>query len=510
MANNNGALTALVVFMGLSGALGASTYVGAKGASEMKSQAAALKQESSSLQSERSKIQSDFASLKESLGYPAVESADELQEQMRKDVEAALGSVDLNTSYRDALVSLGESFKNETAEKANESRRSSEAESLAQLHKSMTSQQQSEFDKTLGDLKTSHAKTLDDARASQDKLQDAFGKQTEALNALQTATKEEIQQKKQETADFAEAEEKLRATNERLSARVDELAAADVERADGVVVFADQVTKVVRLNLGAKDGVRPLVTFNVFPPDALNMTTDRAKGSVQVVRAINDRLCEAKILEDEMSNPIQSGDLVYTPLWRPGKVIRYALDYKLDVDGDGFSDVSQLVNLIQSSGAEVAAWIDDDGGMHGEIDDDVYALVYSPDDDGELIRRDFTKSEDERAKLQSMEAEYRNKAEAKGIRMIALPDFLAAIGYKETAKITRYREKNGVDLQDNGIALPIPTDNPIAPIYSPNADRAPTSTGIIAPIYQKESQPAPVSDGKVSDYYFRKRASKSE
>ena len=81
------------------------------------------------------------------------------------------------------------------------------------------------------------------------------------------------------------------------------------------------------------------------------MSKDVAKGSVRVVRSIGPHLSEAKILEDEMSNPIQPGDLAYTPLWRPGKVVKYALDYGLDIDGDGLSDLDQIINIIQSSGA---------------------------------------------------------------------------------------------------------------------------------------------------------------
>ena len=510
MAQSNAVTASLVVFMGLSGILGTTTYIGAKGASETRLRTEAVKQESTDLQSQKSKADGAYKALAEKLGYAEAESFEKLEEQINSDIKGALGTVDKNTSYRDALLSVGREYKHNLEEERKYAAFKEAAEGVADAHKSMTTTQQETFSDTRAQQDASYSKARSDADDRLQDLKTASQAQTDDLANLETETKKQIEAQNQIAADFKEASDNLQTINRDLSARVDELSNADYERADGSVVFSDQVQKIARLNIGSKDGVRPLTTFNVFPPDTISMTTDKAKGSVQVVRTLGDHLCEAKILEDEMSNPIQSGDLVYTPLWRPGKVIRYALDYKLDVDGDGFSDVSQLVNLIQSSGAEVAAWIDDDGGMHGEIDDDVYALVYSPDDVGELIRRDFTKSEDERAKLQSMEAEYRNKAEAKGIRMIALPDFLAAIGYKETAKITRYREKNGVDLQDNGIALPIPTDNPIAPIYSPNADRAPTSTGIIAPIYQKESQPAPVSDGKVSDYYFRKRASKSE
>ena len=55
----------------------------------------------------KSKTQSDFTTLKERLGYPAVESAEELSKAMDDDVKSVLGSVDLNTIYRDAILALG-------------------------------------------------------------------------------------------------------------------------------------------------------------------------------------------------------------------------------------------------------------------------------------------------------------------------------------------------------------------------------------------------------------------
>jgi hypothetical protein len=341
-------------------------------------------------------------------------------------------------------------------------------------------------------------------------LNDEFNAQADALGQLEKETKTEIDAKKQETADFQEIAGNLQKINRSLVDRVEEIGNIEFERADASILFADQVTRLVHLDVGAKDGVQPMTTFNVFPPDSLDMTKDRAKGSVQVVRTLSDHVSVAKILEDEMSNPVMAGDLVYTPLWRRGKPIRYALDYKLDVDGDGLSDLDKIVGLIRSSGAEVAAWINDKGEVEGEITDDVYRLVRANDNVSDVVERDSTLNEEEREKLVKLEADFLQSAKDKGVEEIFLSDFLVSIGYKETAKLTRYREKGGVDLQDNGTPTPDPTTNPVAPIYQIDPDHAPVSPGIIAPVFRKDAEPAPVSDGKVSDYYTRQRNSKSE
>ena len=463
---NTGVTVSLVIFMGLSGALGGATYIGAKGASEAKQQAAALKAESAEFQSLHSRTQSDFTTLKERLGYPAVESAEELSAQMDADLKSALGVVDSNTSYRDAIQALGRANKRGAQGKKDSAQMSKDAQELAASHKDMNAAQLQSYDEKLGELRASHSDALADARSQR--------------------------------------------INRGLVDRIEEIGNVEFERADATIIFADQVTRLVRLDVGEKDGVRPMTTFNVFPPDTLDVSKDRAKGSVQVVRTLGEHICVAKILEDEMSNPVMEGDLVYTPLWRPGKVIRYALDYRLDIDGDGLSDLDKIMGLLNSSGAQVAAYINDKGEVEGAITEDVYRLVRANENIEDVVTRDSTLNDETREKIKKTEADFLQLAKDKGIEEIFLTDFLKSIGYKETAKITRYREKGGVDLQDNGAPVPEASSDPVAPIFQINPDAAPISPGITAPTFRKDAQPAPVSNGKVSDYYMRQRNSKSE
>lgn len=507
---NTGVTVSLVIFMGLSGALGGATYIGAKGASEAKQQAAALKAESAEFQSLHSRTQSDFTTLKERLGYPAVESAEELSAQMDADLKSALGVVDSNTSYRDAIQALGRANKRGAQGKKDSAQMSKDAQELAASHKDMNAAQLQSYGEKLGELRASHSDALADARSSFDKLNAEFNAQGEALKQLEDETNGEIKAKNQESADFSEISDNLQRINRGLVDRIEEIGNVEFERADATIIFADQVTRLVRLDVGEKDGVRPMTTFNVFPPDTLDVSKDRAKGSVQVVRTLGEHICVAKILEDEMSNPVMEGDLVYTPLWRPGKVIRYALDYRLDIDGDGLSDLDKIMGLLNSSGAQVAAYINDKGEVEGAITEDVYRLVRANENIEDVVTRDSTLNDETREKIKKTEADFLQLAKDKGIEEIFLTDFLKSIGYKETAKITRYREKGGVDLQDNGAPVPEASSDPVAPIFQINPDAAPISPGITAPTFRKDAQPAPVSNGKVSDYYMRQRNSKSE
>lgn len=515
---NTGVTVSLIVFMVLSLILGVTTYIGAKGTSEKKMEVASLKKQTSEAQSLNSSMKSDLSGIKEKLGYGAVEDNNQLVETMKTDVVAALGTVEDNASYREAVSRLAENLKwkkkrsvvgvnldeinGDTINYASEQLK---AEDLDDSHNQMTDDQQKNFADVEGDIKREHSDALTAANTSKEELSGSLAEQKKELDAVETKTKEEIRVAKQETADWKESADKFQGLNEQLRKKADELANVDFTRADAKIVYADQVLKTARLNVGEKDGVRPMTTFNVFNPDAIDMGTEVAKGSVQVVRSIGDHLCEAKILEDEMSNPIMPGDLVYTPLWRPGKKVKYALDYKLDIDGDGLSDLDQIMSIIQSSGAEVAAYIDDDGKPQGEITNDVYRVIRADQNITDTLAHDSSRNEEQRESLQREDQKFLDQAKELGIEEIFLADFLKSIGYKETAKITRYRELNGVDLQDNGVIIPDVSNNPVAPKYELDPDKAPKSPGIVSPDYLKDAQPAPVSSGKVSDYYYRKR-----
>lgn len=502
---NTGVTVSLVVFMVLSLILGVTTYIGAKGTSEKKMQVASAKKATSEAQTLNSSMKSDLKSIKDKLGYEAVEDNNQLVEAMKTDVTAALGAVEDAASYRDAVVRLSDNFKRKTEELKSYQEQQAVAERLADSQNTMTENQQTQFSEMETTLQGEHDDNLAAARKSYGDLTTSFNEQKTELDDLVAKTETDIRAAKQKTADYKEAADKFEELNRALSDKVDDLANADFTRSDATVVYADQFLKTVRLNVGESDGLRPLTTFNIYKPTALDMDKEVPKGSVQVVRSLGEHLCEAKILEDEMSNPISAGDLAYTPLWRPGKVIKYALDYGLDMDGDNLSDLDQIINIIQSSGAEVVAFIDDEGKINGEITDDVYRVVRSDVNISDLLAHDSTRNDAAREALQRLEQGFLDSAKKVGVEEIFLSDFLKSIGYKETAKITRYRDRHGVDLQDNGVVLPDSSTGVVAPKYGIEPDKAPASTGVVAPAYVKDSQPAPVSEGKVSDYYFRKR-----
>ncbi|MBP5622092.1 MAG: hypothetical protein J6X44_08770, partial [Thermoguttaceae bacterium] len=325
---NSGVAITNVVFMMLTLSTGTSSYFLLNNVSEKKQEVAALTAKTGEIKSEVSGMNSDFNELKKKLGYEDVADAKQLDETMRSDVEKALGIADTNTTYRDVVETLSSNLIQKKAELADGYQAQlDEAERVSTSEKNKTTAQKTTFSEQESTIADDHDEAIAKVTDTKSNLQKSYDSQTADLNKLVADTRADIQAANQDTADFKESKDRFAAINEELSKRVDELSNASYERADARIVFADQVRKVVRLNIGERDGVRPLTTFNVFAPDTLDMEGATAKGSVQVVRNIGEHMCEAKILEDQMSNPVQNGDLAYTPLWRPGEVIRYALDF---------------------------------------------------------------------------------------------------------------------------------------------------------------------------------------
>lgn len=513
MRNQQGVVITLIVFIVLTLILGVTTYFGFKGLSETKQELAQVQGDLKNATSENSSWATAFKKTKDVAGFAGLGDghadlgglADKMTERV-KGLDAATGGA---TTYEDAVAKLAANLaqKNNELVAAQADVAAAQAAMNAEVEKSDA--QKKEFDDKVAQMQADFDKSLADARASYQELTDSFNKQTQEVDAVKAQAKDAIATAKQETADYKESATKIAEINSDLARRIDQLSNAEFERADAEVVYADQANKVVRLNVGTDDGIRPLTTFNVFPSDAIDVGGAKSKGSVQVVAALGPHECEARILEDEMSSPIMAGDLVYTPLWRPGETVRYALDYNLDINGDGRSDLDEIVGLIQLAGGEVAAYLDANGKEVGAIDSGVYRVVVSEEEIVDALKKDASLDQATKDQILKTRENFLDSAAKNGVRTMTLSDFLVRVGYKKAAQVTRFKEPGGVSPLENGVPATTVSDTPVAPIYTGTDEPAPRSPGIVAPTFVPGAEPAPVSEGKTTDYFFRQRAPKS-
>ncbi len=511
MRNQQGIVVTLIVFIVLSLILGVTTYFGFKGLSEKKQELAQKTEELSNATSENSKLTQDFKKVREKLAPGGFEGLDgaKIVEEMGKDIQLAVGDAGVAETYRDAVQTMGKALS-DCQQKVDALTKEVAAQTAAAEEQARkTADLQAQFDKDLKTAQDNFAQALTKERESRAALDQQFQAQTQEFDVVKADAQDAIAAAKQETADAQEVAASVAAINVDLSDKIDQLSKAEFSKADASVVYADQINKVVRLDVGSKDGIRPQTTFNVFPPDALDMGSADSKGVVEVVRVVGDHVCEAKIREDEISNPIMPGDLVYTPLWRRGDVIKYALDYKLDINRDGKSDFEEIYNLVETSGGQVAAYINDSGEVVGQIGPDVYAVVVADETILDILARDVSLDDATKAKIQADQADFLKKAKENSVKQITLADFLDRVGYKPTAQVTRYKEAGGVEYTQNGPSKAQVSSAPVAPVYRDDKGAPTASPGIVAPIFKEQSQPAVPSTGKVSDYYFRQRQPKN-
>jgi len=157
--------------------------------------------------------------------------------------------------------------------------------------------------------------------------------------------------------------------------------------ADGKIIWVNERDRVVFIDLGSADGLKKRVTFSVFDPsttdvsalpekdadgnvkvkDKQTVSDARKKGAIEVVNVTQPHMAECRILSDTTTSPLLPGDLVFTPIWRPGKQDHFAFVGLMDIDGDGKPDNERIHDLIRSNGAVIDAEIDDKDTLVGAV-----------------------------------------------------------------------------------------------------------------------------------------------
>ena len=198
---------------------------------------------------------------------------------------------------------------------------------------------------------------------------------------------------------------------------------------NGEISWVNQRDGTVWINLGRADALSRQVTFGVYSAGSTDMK--QSKAGIEVTQILGDHLAEARILDDNTSDPIIPGDKIFTPLWSPGEERHFALAGLMDIDGDGRSDLDTVMNIIKAGGGVVDCYIADSGKdknkIKGAITVNTNCLILgaAPDEKGDPAQRDaFTKilREADQFRLPKMQ----------------LADFLQRIGWKNMSPVVRY------------------------------------------------------------------------
>jgi hypothetical protein len=241
---------------------------------------------------------------------------------------------------------------------------------------------------------------------------------------------------------------KLILINDKLRTELDDIKQESFEVPDGKIQRVDNVARMVWIDLGEIDFLKPRMTFSVYGKDTPGVarTTADIKGKIEVTRVIGPHLAEAKIIEEDIYRPMSPNDFVYTPLWSPGRPEKFAIVGMIDLDDDGVSDRALFHQEMAVRGADIADEVDDDGNRSGTgINESIKYLIMGSVGDPADVALD-----EDRNKLKQItdhQSAMRNEARLYGVRIIPLNAFLDYIGYKSKRRLFKPGDGRGYTLK---------------------------------------------------------------
>jgi len=240
------------------------------------------------------------------------------------------------------------------------------------------------------------------------------------------------------------------------------------DRPDGLVRWVDNDSGLVWINLGRDDKLTTRTQFSIYKqthrgvgrPSAPANTADEdeasdaaderfspgfedIKGSIEVTRVIGAHLSEARVIKRDIYDPIQPDDLIYTPLWAPGRPAAFAFVGLMDFDNDGASNRGELHEMISGIGGQIIHEVLDDGRRVFYTEFPSKSHDYTEDDPtitlqmkylviGQIPDLSQAGSDLEKQQFRAIIGHHKKMvAEARetAVRRINLSDFLAHIGY---------------------------------------------------------------------------------
>ncbi|MFW6169057.1 MAG: hypothetical protein ACODAD_01110 [Planctomycetota bacterium] len=212
---------------------------------------------------------------------------------------------------------------------------------------------------------------IEDAEEARNQARQDLAMQSEEFAEDLEAVREKWEQCETEKTDkdgqIAELNTQLEEARTALNNRIEELGGivddqrnkikgmetTSFESPDAVVTTVNQRGRVLYIDVGAEDNLKPQQTFSVFDKGTTGIMDAQPKGRIEVHRVLGAHAAMCHILEDEVSNIIAPGDLVFTPAWSPGKNIHFAICGYIDITEGRGNDADLLAKLIKLNGGVI-------------------------------------------------------------------------------------------------------------------------------------------------------------
>ena len=427
------------------------------------------------------KLQRDYSDqineLKSKVGYPNVASVGSTTDTSRETVVGSmiddiktLGGPELQRdSYAETLRAMKQKVDNLQLENRNltEKNRLLSVEYLAVMkshYQDVASGHDARRKAAEGERDDANRTKETEIRNRDDQIVTLRGVNTNLQNTLKQTKDAHDKLKKDSESQIGRLED----INDFLTDAVRKRERITYDRPDGLIRWVDNDSGLVWINIGRDDKLTTRTQFSIYKqthrgvgrPSAPANTADEEeasdaaderfspgfediKGSIEVTRVIGAHLAEARILKYDIYDPIQPDDLIYTPLWAPGRPAAFAFVGLIDFDNDGASNRDEMHEMISGIGGQIIHEVLDDGRRVYYTEFPSKSHDFTEDDSTINLQMkylviggipDLSQAGSDLEKQQFREIIGHHKkmvAEARetAVRRINLSDFLAHVGY---------------------------------------------------------------------------------
>lgn len=432
-SENQGLQIALIVFVMLTIVLSVTTFVFFRSYDEADRRARDDRDKAAKATSEMTTVNAELNKMKTWIGVSEQAKIDEIETTFKEDMKQFGTNIpEEKRSYRPALEYTFNTLHEKDLElasareqiQAKENERSQvEAAKQAQVVAAEQKQKQAE---------EAQAEATRIFEAEREKKNQELVDIKSQLDAKITQLTELEERKKKEVEALTAERTHLTQINKGLTEKVTELdPTSGFEAPDGKIVWVNQKARSVWINVGQNDGLQRQVTFSVVGSGEDIGGDQKTKGRIEVTEILGPHFAQARILEDQLYDPIVQDDKIFTPLWQPGRSESFALVGKFDLDGDGVDDRDVMRDLVHMAGGRIDAEVSLDGKQTGELTMNTRYLIEGSPPDDKAIEGAFTKMHQEAQRL--------------GVRTLTLAKFLDHIGWKDPKQTINFGRRGNAD-----------------------------------------------------------------
>jgi hypothetical protein len=460
-------------------ALGVATYFGFAGQKEREDKAAAAAADRAKADKERETAAKEAALLRAYVGlplgkdesYPAVFHDDPQAATIVKELDQDPGWDGVQRKPKDTLRNEIATLRNElqAARAAKAKLDADTAKAIADLRNSFATNKTSEDD-LRKKLDEAQAATL---KAQQDKL-DALVKAQGEINRLRDEI-DDIKKKAElargdQQATISKLTKEKKTLDQRLTAAEVKIAPVylpDFEKPKGKIDDIDRDSRFAYINIGAADGVKPLLTFSVYHADpegrvdlyrAEGNQEERdkkraahepvPKGTIEVVSILGPHSSKARITNVRNLNrdPLLRGDFIFNPVWTPNQHMHVAVTGMINLTGDGRDRSAEFIQSLQRTGVVIDSYLDTKDlqikGPGMTVNTSYLVIGESPEQNA-MLALGGSSIGDRATKMDELINQMKNQAKDLGISMMTARNFMTLAGYRIPKQVTPFAGASG-------------------------------------------------------------------